>query len=221
MRFFHTFCLLNTAVSAHTIFQKLYINGESPGQLVGIRAPSFNGPVLNVTSDEVICNGGPNPLVKISREIINTTAGDEVTAEWHHTLDGGIPGDAAEPVDPTHVGPTMAYLAKVDDARTENVTGLEWFKIFQDGMDSEHKWGVTRLVENKGKFSFKIPACIQAGQYLLRVELIALHGAAVYPGAQLYMECAQLNIAGGGDKQPETVSFPGAYSPTDPGITIN
>lgn len=35
------------------------------------------------------------------------------------------------------------------------------------------------------------------------------------------MECAQLNIRGGGNKQPETVSFPGAYKPTDPGIKLN
>lgn len=31
------------------------------------------------------------------------------------------------------------------------------------------------------------------------------------------MECAQLHITGGGSTQPATVSFPGAYSGTDPG----
>ena len=36
------------------------------------------------------------------------------------------------------------------------------------------------------------------------------------------MECAQINITGGsGSKSPATVSFPGAYSGTDPGIKIN
>ena len=35
------------------------------------------------------------------------------------------------------------------------------------------------------------------------------------------MECAQLNITGGGSTQPSTVSFPGAYAGTDPGIKIN
>ena len=37
----------------------------------------------------------------------------------------------------------------------------------------------------------------------------------------MQMECAQLQITGGGSAQPATVSFPGAYSGTDPGITIN
>ena len=48
--------------------------------------------------------------------------------------------------------------------------------------------------------------------------MIALHGASSYPGAQFYMECAQLNIVGGsGAKSPATVSFPGAYKGSDPG----
>ena len=45
-----------------------------------------------------------------------------------------------------------------------------------------------------------------------------MHGASSYPGAQFYMECAQLNIVGGsGAKTPSTVSFPGAYKGSDPG----
>ena len=35
------------------------------------------------------------------------------------------------------------------------------------------------------------------------------------------MECAQLEITGGGSASPATVSFPGAYKGSDPGITIN
>jgi hypothetical protein len=88
-------------------------------------------------------------------------------------------------------------------------------------MDSQRQWGMTRMYKNGGKYSFQIPKCIPSGQYLLRAEVIALHGAGSYPGAQLYMECAQLNISGGGNAQPPTVSFPGAYRGTDPGIKIN
>ena len=49
----------------------------------------------------------------------------------------------------------------------------------------------------------------------------ALHGASSYPGAQFYMECAQINVTGGGSASPATVSFPGAYSGTDPGVLVN
>jgi hypothetical protein len=50
---------------------------------------------------------------------------------------------------------------------------------------------------------------------------LALHAASSYPGAQFYMECAQINVTGGGSASPATVSFPGAYSGTDPGVKIN
>jgi hypothetical protein len=35
------------------------------------------------------------------------------------------------------------------------------------------------------------------------------------------MECAQLRITSGGNASPPTVSFPGAYKGTDPGVRIN
>ncbi|KAJ4293564.1 hypothetical protein N0V90_008847 [Kalmusia sp. IMI 367209] len=144
--------------------------------------------------------------------------GDKLTAEWHHTLDSTFGSDPADPIDPGHLGPVMVYLAKVDDALTTKVTGLKWFKIYEDGMDANGQWGVTRLFNNKGKVDFTLPSCISSGQYLLRAEIIALHGAANYPGAQLYMECAQLNVSGGRSANPATVSFPGAYKGSDAGI---
>jgi lytic cellulose monooxygenase (C4-dehydrogenating) len=53
------------------------------------------------------------------------------------------------------------------------VTGLQWFKIYQDGFNpSTNTWAVDTLIANKGKVSFKIPACIASGQYLLRHEII-------------------------------------------------
>ena len=46
------------------------------------------------------------------------------------------------------------------------------------------------MIANKGKVTFNIPSCIPAGDYLLRHEMIALHGANSYPGAQLYVSPA-------------------------------
>ncbi|PQE11958.1 glycoside hydrolase family 61 protein [Rutstroemia sp. NJR-2017a BVV2] len=37
----------------------------------------------------------------------------------------------------------------------------------------------------------------------------------------VYLSCYQLNVTGSGTKNPTGVSFPGAYSATDPGIQIN
>lgn len=35
--------------------------------------------------------------------------------------------------------------------------------------------------------SVQIPSCIANGDYLLRFEIIALHSASTYPGAQFYV----------------------------------
>ena len=64
---------------------------------------------------------------------------------------------------------------------------------------------------------------MQDGEYLLRVEHIALHAASAPSGAQLYISCAQLSVSGGsgGIKTGNLVAFPGAYSASDPGILFN
>ncbi|TFK21483.1 hypothetical protein FA15DRAFT_707197 [Coprinopsis marcescibilis] len=108
------------------------------------------------------------------------------------------------------------FDAKVPDARQSNVEGLKWFKIYHEGFDSAAGlWATQKLIENKGKVSFKVPACIEPGQYLLRAEIIALH-VAHYDGAQFFLSCAQLDITGGGNVVPATTAkFPGAYNSTD------
>ena len=61
------------------------------------------------------------------------------------------------------------------------------------------------------------------GDYLFRIEHVALHSASAAGGAQFYISCAQVHVSGGsGSAQPkDLVSFPGAYKATDPGLMIN
>lgn len=67
-----------------------------------------------------------------------------------------------------------------------------------------------------------IPAGTPSGDYLVRIEHIALHGAESQGGAQFYIACGQLTVTGGGNGTPgPKVAFPGAYKATDPGILIN
>ncbi|KAF3274236.1 hypothetical protein TWF970_007985 [Orbilia oligospora] len=211
------------AASAHTIFQELWVNGVAQGHTVGIRVPSYDGPINDVTSNDIICNGGPNPLNKpYPSTIIQVPSGATIGLEWHHTLAGRDAGDTADPVDPGHKGPIMAYLAAVPNALQESVTGLKWFKVYEDGWDpATNVWAVDKLYAAKGLVSFKLPDCIPPGNYFLRGELLALHGAGSNLGAQFYMECAQINIVGGGTASPPTVSFPGAYAQNDPGVLVN
>lgn len=175
-------------------------------------------PVQDVTSNSVACNGPPNGDPIKTSTVINIQAGSTVKLTWRHTLTSG----SNDVIDASHKGPALAYLKKVSDAKTDSGVGSGWFKIAEEGLGSNGKWAVDNLIANGGVQTITIPQCIAPGQYLLRGELIALHAAGSQGGAQLYMECAQINVLGGSaSKTPATVSFPGAYKATDPGILYN
>lgn len=115
----------------------------------------------------------------------------------------------------------MVYLAKVSDAASASTSGNKWFKVAEAGL-SGGTWAVDTMISNGGWHYFTMPSCVAPGDYLMRVEILALHSASNRGQAQFYMECAQIRVTGSGSKTgSSTVSFPGAYSATDPGILIN
>ncbi|KAF2709565.1 lytic polysaccharide monooxygenase [Pleomassaria siparia CBS 279.74] len=123
-----------------------------------------------------------------------------------------------------HPGPLQFYMAKVPSGQTAaswDGTGNVWFKIYAEQATSSSgqlSWGSL----NKGTVSVTIPKATPSGDYLLRVEHIALHQASNLNGAQLYISCAQVTVTGGGSGSPSPlVSFPGAYKNTDPGLKVN
>lgn len=118
-------------------------------------------------------------------------------------------------------GPIIVYLAKVDNAASTGTSGLKWFKVAESGL-SNGAWAVDTMIANGGWHYFTLPTCVTAGQYLMRVELIALHSASVAGAAQFYMECAQIQVTGSGTNTGlSTVSFPGAYAANHPGIQVS
>ncbi|KAK1754685.1 glycoside hydrolase [Echria macrotheca] len=208
------------AVEAHTIFQKVSVNGKDQGQLTGIRAPNNNNPIQDVTNQGMICGASGTK----SNTVIKVASGDRIGAYWGHVIGGAqMPNDADNPIAKSHKGPVMAYLAKVDNAASASLSGLKWFKIWQDTFDPSAKiWGVDNLIKNQGWVYFSIPQCVKAGDYLLRVEVLALHSASKPNGAQFYQSCAQISVSGSGSFTPsETVTFPGAYKQSDPGISTS
>ncbi|AEO62422.1 glycoside hydrolase family 61 protein [Thermothielavioides terrestris NRRL 8126] len=208
------------SVEAHSIFQRVSVNGQDQGLLTGLRAPSNNNPVQDVNSQNMICGQSGSK----SQTVINVKAGDRIGSLWQHVIGGAqFSGDPDNPIAHSHKGPVMAYLAKVDNAASASQTGLKWFKIWQDGFDTSSKtWGVDNLIKNNGWVYFHLPQCLAPGQYLLRVEVLALHSAYQQGQAQFYQSCAQINVSGSGSFSPsQTVSIPGVYSATDPSILIN
>ncbi|KAF2500549.1 glycoside hydrolase [Lophium mytilinum] len=206
--------------TAHTIAQRVSVNGNDFGQLVGIRSPDSDNPIQDVNSGNMACNTGFHSPV--SSKVIDVPVGAKVGVMWGHVIGGAqSAGDPDNPIAKSHKGPVIFYMAKVDNAASSGTSGLKWFKVSQDGLDSSGQWGVDRMISNSGWTYFTMPSCLASGNYLLRAEIIALHSASTQGQAQFYMECAQINVTGGGSANPSTVSFPGTYSATDPGILIN
>ena len=99
-----------------------------------------------------------------------------------------------------------------------------WFKIDEQGETTNgdgSTWAQAALTTGSPA-TVTLPDNIEAGNYLIRHEIIALQNAVNLGGAEFYPACVQLNVAGGsGSSSPSpTVSFPGAYSDTDPGIYV-
>jgi len=130
-------------------------------------------------------------------------------------------------------------------------TGHGVVKVFEQGLISGTEnagiWAGDAILDTLYA-TITIPATLAPGDYLIRHELIAVHQAnnpqcTFIPSTtytllppltlhtlkltnqtQVYPECAQFTVTGSGTASPPAsalVSFPGAYSSTDPGIAFN
>lgn len=182
---------------------------QNPAPLRPVRrTPNDSGYIADPKSSDITCSIGNRYLPAGST--LTVAAGDSVKVHWNTWPDG-------------HYGPVINYLAKCQGSCSSfrGDSGTPWFKISQDTY-SGGKWANQRLVANNFTWPVTIPSKLAAGDYLLRHEQIALHGATSVGGAQFYPVCIQLTVTGGGSVQPSgNLAFPGAYSANDPGILFN
>ncbi|KAL0573052.1 hypothetical protein V5O48_008911 [Marasmius crinis-equi] len=182
-----------------------------------IRKIPGNGPVEDLSLIDVQCNGwsaggaeyagsAPAPLVA------KVAAGSQVGLKWTTWPD-------------SHKGPMITYMARAPSDITKWNPGNSavWFKVAHSGKTSDGKWAATDLLyASNHVYTFTIPKNLKAGQYIIRHEIIALHSAYSYPGAQVYPSCIQVEVTGSGSALPTSfVSFPGAYTGSTPGITFD
>jgi len=153
-------------------------------------------------------------------------AGDTVTFQWYHwpgsqfqnpsTLSGPKINTAV--IDTSHYGPCSVYMAKGLDV---NPGEAKWAKVWDLGYQNG-KWCTQILNENSGKLSFKIPENLEAGDYLVRFSIIALH---LVGNPEWYLRCAHLRINGpaNGVKLTNLVGIPSNQfaSLSMPGLSWN
>ncbi|RYP60905.1 hypothetical protein DL771_010340 [Monosporascus sp. 5C6A] len=200
--------LLASAAQAAPHYTFPNLAGESAWSSVRQTANfQSNGPVTDVNSQAIRCY-----------ERSPGTAAPSTTAV---RAGGQITFVAAPSI--YHPGALSAYMAKAPGkAASFDGSGPVWFKVYQDMptlANGQYQWPS----DGKSQLTFTIPQCIENGEYLFRIEHVALHSASSVNGAQFYIACAQISVSGGsGSKKPSNlVSFPGAYSPNDPGLLIN
>ncbi|KAI5918488.1 glycosyl hydrolase family 61-domain-containing protein [Camillea tinctor] len=195
---------LVAAVSAHQNFHQFWVNDVSPGYQVAIRMPPSNSPVTDVTSDDIACNVNGS-ITPSGVETYAANEGDKITVNWDIS---------------SHPGPITHFLfGPVDDASQASGIGAGWFKI--DELDYQNgTWANEVVGNNGGNYTFSLPTGLESGDYLLRSEMLALHGAQTVGGAQFYIGCAQLKITGTGGGCSPTISLPGAYNAEDDNIYI-
>lgn len=144
--------------------------------------------------------------------------GSAMAYQFHYEM--GMGASDTYIIAPDHRGPCIIYMAN-----SETGSGPVWFKIFEDGYNQNTKlWCVDKLRAAKGRLNFTIPADLAPGNYLIRAEIIALHEGFELYGAQPYVGCAEVTVGGSFSGKPaasQIVSFPGAYTATDPGILFD
>jgi len=168
----------------------------------------FN-PIANFSDPDLACreNSKPPALKAVAR------AGSEVSLNW-------------TPMARMHQGPILAYMGLLPTPTTPPQQ-IKFFKIYERGFDASiDKWGNEWAADNANSYKVQIPSDIKPGTYVLRTELIALHGnmknlrTTALAGIQFYPHCFNIDVVGTGTATPEGVTFPGAYKPTDPGFTF-
>ncbi|KAG8723965.1 Esterase/lipase/thioesterase [Ceratobasidium sp. 395] len=201
-----------STVRAHGYVQTVKIGGKtyqafhpfedpyaSPVPQTVVRKVADDGPV-NFDAATLTCNKNGQ---KGNGQTATVAAGQDVT--WVTT-----------PWPADHKGPVSVYMANCNgDCDSFDGSGASWFKVSSEGLIDANKQA---HIQDGNSWTQKVPANIKAGNYLMRLELLALHSAG---SPQFYPSCTQLKVTGGGNGVPEKnelVSIPGVYKRDDKAI---
>ncbi|KAJ7121487.1 endoglucanase II, partial [Mycena epipterygia] len=194
---------LAAKASAHYIWPQLIVGGTNTSAWQFVRQTNNwqdLNPMVDVTSTDVRC---------FSSEESGTASTTTVAAG--STVGFTVSGN---PSNLYHDGVVNVYMAKAPagtDVASWDGSGDVWFKIFEIPAVTDGGTSITFPATGLTQVTFPIPAQTPSGQYLIRIEHIALHVAESFGGAQFYIACSQVQVCGTGTPGP-LVAFPGAYT---------
>ncbi|CAE6434580.1 unnamed protein product [Rhizoctonia solani] len=232
------FALLASAglVAAHGIVNEVIIDGKWYTGTKNYDAPeNAQSPVrgiphdtgfvnfANVGSPDIACSSAgytPRPVTAPIK------AGGTMGVRW------GGDGGPDKKQWPHPEGPAIVYMASCEGECSKfNPSNAKFFKIAEEGLDGSKNpnqagndhlpWGQGLWAQNRIQYEnsyhwFTIPGDIKAGEYLVRHELISLHGSHTpSEGSQYYPACIQVKVTGGGNASPPTTPATQLYSYND------
>ncbi|RGP79052.1 endoglucanase [Fusarium longipes] len=158
---------------------------------------------------DIICHRA----ARNARGHITVSAGDKINLKWNDWPS-------------SHKGPVIDYLARCTGlCQDADKNDLEFFKISEAGLIDRSTdngyWASDVLIGNGNSWTVQIPEDLASGNYVLRHEIIALHGAGQKNGAQNYPQCFNIKVVEGGNVAPEGIQGTELYKTDDAGILFN
>ncbi|KAJ2236465.1 hypothetical protein H4R99_000809 [Coemansia sp. RSA 1722] len=178
-----------------------------------IKSNMGNAPVTvpKINTDSLKCRSSSMSTSGV--DILTVRGGTNVTFQYKHEDTKSVTNIPV--MSASHFGPCTVFMAL---ASTKGESD-SWFKIFEEGWNkSDKEWCTRKVIKNDGKLEFQIPNDIAPGLYYVRSELIALHQATTN-GAQIYNNCALIQVDSTGDLKPKGYKIPGIYTGKEEALT--
>ncbi|KAL8372329.1 hypothetical protein RB595_001903 [Gaeumannomyces hyphopodioides] len=184
--------ILNDNVSKPQEFTREHDNGFMP-----LKTPDI------LTSNDIRCNKG-SMNHRTQPKTAKVKAGQDTVG--FKTAVGNV----------FHPGPITIMMSKAPGNVAEYDGSGLWFKVFEMGTKipwngKDDGW----LTKDKDRFTFKLTDKIPKGQYLMRIEHMAVHQP--YKQKELYIMCAHVEVESSydGPEPGPTIKLPGGYKADD------
>ncbi|KAK7954345.1 hypothetical protein PG996_015229 [Apiospora saccharicola] len=207
---------LASLTSAHYTFDKLLVNDVKQGGDNTYIRKHTRGYMPTKGTEILAKDFTCNTNAQAAPQVMTVKPGDKIGFQQAFGANGI-----------EHPGPTQVYmtLAKNGDSKKEDGSG-DWFKVAQSLIC---KAGNAESLRNdawcswkENNVNFVMPESVPDGEYLVRAEHIALHGAHA-GAAEFYYACAQIKVQGSKATAAPgpTTKIPGVYAVKDKAINFS
>ncbi|KAK8111758.1 uncharacterized protein PG998_008215 [Apiospora kogelbergensis] len=206
---------LATMTSAHYTFDKLLVNEVKQGGDNTYIRKHTRGYMPTKGTEILAKDFTCNTNAQAAPQVMTVKPGDKIGFQQAFGANGI-----------EHPGPTQVYMTLAPNGAKSADGSGDWFKVAQSLIckagnaeslrkDAWCSWGENNV-------NFVMPESVPDGEYLVRAEHIALHGAHA-GAAEFYYSCAQIKVQGSKATAAPgpTTKIPGVYAVKDKAINFS